>query len=156
MNTDRLAGFAFAIFSLGIAFEAGKLPLGTMTSPGPGFYPLLLASLLLPLSIALVVSTFYRFPQSDEAVGPETDGRHVWPLVATVSALVMFVILLPLAGLAAAASILLAILLRTGGMNWIRVAVVSLAIAVGTELACRAMKIPLPEPWIGQAFRAGA
>ena len=116
---------------------------------------LLLALLLLVLSIMLAV-----FPASLSRPGEEAaaamDGGHVRPLIVTILALAVFLILFPLLGLAVTAAIFLAILLRLGTNSWTRVALLSVTIAIGAELACRAMKIPLPEPWISQLFQAGA
>jgi hypothetical protein len=155
VTTDRVAGVVFAILALAIALYCRTLAFGTVISPGPGLYPLLLAGLLFVASAALVVSTFYSPPRTGDVSQPVATKGHVWPLVVAGSALVLFLILFPLVGLAAAAVIFLAILFRNGGMNWPRVVVLCLTIGIGTELACRAMKIPLPETWI-QTFWAGA
>jgi hypothetical protein len=43
---DRVSGGFLVLFALGVIWEAHKLPLGTLHSPGPGFMPMLLAIVL--------------------------------------------------------------------------------------------------------------
>ena len=46
IRNDQIAGPALFCLALGIAWEAHKLPLGTLHEPGPGYMPMLLAILL--------------------------------------------------------------------------------------------------------------
>ncbi len=49
LTTDRVAGSALCLLALFVIWESRKLPLGTWRSPGPAYFPVLLAALLLVL-----------------------------------------------------------------------------------------------------------
>src|SRR5262249_43650250 len=53
MTADRVGGAALLVLALYVAWESRRLPLGTHHGPGPGYFPLLLASA--PALTALVV-----------------------------------------------------------------------------------------------------
>lgn len=55
IRNDHVAGLALFFLALGIAWEAHKLPLGSLDQPGPGYMPMLLAIVLggLGLLVAL-------------------------------------------------------------------------------------------------------
>ena len=50
---DRVAGATLSLFSVWVIWESRKLPLGTISHPGPAFMPVLLASLLLVFGILI-------------------------------------------------------------------------------------------------------
>lgn len=54
MALDRLSGVALVLLGLFVVGERRVLPLGTHTRPGPGYFPLLLAILLIVLGTVLV------------------------------------------------------------------------------------------------------
>jgi len=71
----RITGFVIALFGIGILWEGRHLTRGNLSHPGPGFFPVLLAILLIILSLFLMIpkgkkakegeafppwSTFYR------------------------------------------------------------------------------------------------
>ena len=49
LTTDRLGGCALCLLALFVMWESRTLPLGTWRNPGPGYFPVLLAALLLIL-----------------------------------------------------------------------------------------------------------
>lgn len=53
-TTDRLGGSALLVFALAVLWESRGLPLGILQRPGPGFMPVLLASLLGAIAILIV------------------------------------------------------------------------------------------------------
>jgi hypothetical protein len=55
MTIDRISGIVLLVLAGYIAFETRVLPLGTHKVPGPGYLPLLLASILGILGILLIV-----------------------------------------------------------------------------------------------------
>lgn len=55
MTIDRLSGAAFILLGLFVVWERRVLPLGTHRHPGPGYFPLLLAILLIVLGTLLVL-----------------------------------------------------------------------------------------------------
>jgi hypothetical protein len=55
MTTDRFGGLVLAALALFTLWEARRLPLGSLASPGPAYAPMLLAALLLVFAIAIVM-----------------------------------------------------------------------------------------------------
>ena len=49
LTTDRLGGSALCLLALFVMWESRTLPLGTWRNPGPGYFPVVLAALLLIL-----------------------------------------------------------------------------------------------------------
>lgn len=54
MTIDRLSGAFLVLLGLFVAWERRVLPLGTQSQPGPGYFPLLLAILLMILGSILM------------------------------------------------------------------------------------------------------
>jgi hypothetical protein len=46
LRIDHVAGAALALFAVAVAWESRSLPLGSLSEPGPGYAPLLLAAAL--------------------------------------------------------------------------------------------------------------
>jgi len=55
MTIDRASGIFFVLLGLFVIWERRVLPLGTPGNPGPGYFPLLLAILLILLGGILVI-----------------------------------------------------------------------------------------------------
>jgi hypothetical protein len=53
---DRVAGGALALFAVAVVWESRKLPLGTLRQPGPSFFPLLLALLLVIFGVVIAAT----------------------------------------------------------------------------------------------------
>jgi putative tricarboxylic transport membrane protein len=77
MTIDRVSGTFFILLGLFVIWERRVLPLGTPGNPGPGYFPLLLAVLLILFGVIL----FIRGKQS-------TPFRSVkWPEARTAMAI---------------------------------------------------------------------
>lgn len=55
LTTDRVAGAVLALLALIVVWESRKLPLGSLSNPGPAYMPVVLATLLLACGVALVI-----------------------------------------------------------------------------------------------------
>ena len=55
LTRNRVAGIVLALIALAIAWEAHKLPLGSLRNPGAGFLPLALAAALALVAILVAV-----------------------------------------------------------------------------------------------------
>ncbi len=55
MTIDRLSGAFLVLVGLFVVWERRVLPLGTTRHPGPGYFPLLLAILLILFGVILIV-----------------------------------------------------------------------------------------------------
>jgi putative tricarboxylic transport membrane protein len=53
MTTDRVAGGALALSAVFLLWESRRLPLGSLGNPGPAFFPVVLALLLLAAGVVL-------------------------------------------------------------------------------------------------------
>ena len=69
LTTDRIGGSALCLVALFVMWESRALPLGIWRQPGPGYFPVLLAALLLILG-ALVSAMA-------AAAAPEADARRL-------------------------------------------------------------------------------
>jgi putative tricarboxylic transport membrane protein len=56
LTTDRVAGAALTLLALGVLWESRKLPLGSLSRPGPAFMPVVLAVVLLAFGLALAAT----------------------------------------------------------------------------------------------------
>ena len=56
LTRDRVAGVALLLFAVAVMWEDRVFPLGSITKPGPGYMPMLLASILAAMG-ALVIWT---------------------------------------------------------------------------------------------------
>jgi hypothetical protein len=77
---DRISGVALFLFALLIVWESNRtLPLGSLHSPGPGYLPTLLASLLAGLSILIIL-----LGRSSPGFGSLkwTEGKHALAILA--------------------------------------------------------------------------
>ena len=54
MTIDRVSGAFLVLVGLFVAWERRVLPLGSASRPGPGYFPLLLALLLIILGVILI------------------------------------------------------------------------------------------------------
>jgi hypothetical protein len=82
VTTDRVAGGALALLALVVVEECwrGRLPFGTLASPGPAYVPVLLAVLLFVSGILIVA--FGRGAMAVAAAG-WSEWRHTLAIVAT-------------------------------------------------------------------------
>jgi len=82
MKRDQMGGLVWFAFALYICIEtARKLPVGTMSNPGPGFWPLAAGLLLAGLSIPVFVkSLLSKIPEEKAPWYP----LHTWKRIAAV------------------------------------------------------------------------
>ncbi|HEX9464669.1 MAG TPA: tripartite tricarboxylate transporter TctB family protein [Alphaproteobacteria bacterium] len=50
-RSDRIAGAGLALFAAVVAWQTRTLPIGTLSNPGPGYMPLVLAAVLAALGL---------------------------------------------------------------------------------------------------------
>jgi putative tricarboxylic transport membrane protein len=76
ITLDGVAGIALFVLAAALAWEAGKLPMGSLADPGPGFLPLALAIAL--AAFAILIFAFDRtsrpwseleWPEAPRALG---------------------------------------------------------------------------------------
>jgi putative tricarboxylic transport membrane protein len=82
LTTDRLAGGVLGLVALAVLVESRRLPLGTLTNPGPAYLPVVLALLLLVTGLGLVA--FGGAAPRPAALGWQ-EGRRAVTIVAAVA-----------------------------------------------------------------------
>lgn len=65
---DILSGLIFVVFGLAFGYAASGYPLGTAFRMGPGYFPLLLAAVLVALGVGIVAKGVTA-AASDDAIG---------------------------------------------------------------------------------------
>ena len=106
---------SLALVSLYTLVESTQLDVGTLTRPGPGFFPCVLASALLLTALALLVRA-WRGCHPPAPAPSTTEGdtvRRPWVLVATVAALTIYIAIFERVGFIVATVALLAFLFGT-------------------------------------------
>ena len=56
MTRDRVAGSTLLLFAVAVMWEDRAFPLGTITKPGPGYMPMVLALILAGMAILVIVT----------------------------------------------------------------------------------------------------
>jgi len=79
LTRDRIGGAALVLFALAVMWEDRAFPLGTVSKPGPGYMPMLLAGILVAMAI-LVIWTGRRSPALRTLKWPET--KHAVAILA--------------------------------------------------------------------------
>lgn len=145
LTTDRLAGGALGLLALAVMFESRRLPLGTLTNPGPAYLPVVLAALLLLSGLALVVLGG-RAPRP-AALGWE-EGRHAAAIVAAVA---VAALLLERLGYRLTMAVMLLFLVGVvERRGWVVTALFAAALALGSFfLFDTVLRVPLPRGPLG-------
>jgi putative tricarboxylic transport membrane protein len=127
-----------------ILFEASRLAFGSIRVPQTGFFPSILATLLLFFSIALLVQT--RRQAGGESREPPIKSEAWIRISITLAAMLGFALVLEKLGFLLSTFTLMLLLLRViEAQKWSRVIAVALATAlISYFLFARLLNIPLP------------
>jgi hypothetical protein len=80
LTVDRVAGLALALFGGYVLWESRRLPLGSLSNPGPGYMPVVLALAL--VGFALLVAALGERATSIGALGWQESRRALAVLAA--------------------------------------------------------------------------
>ena len=127
-----------------ILFEASRLAFGSIRVPQTGFFPSILATLLLFFSIALLVQT--RRQAGGESRAQPIKSEAWIRISLTLTAMLGFALVLEKLGFLLSTFTLMLLLLRVvEAQKWSRVIAVALATAlISYFLFARLLNIPLP------------
>jgi hypothetical protein len=80
---DRVSGFLLMILGGATCLEATRYRIGSMTTPGAGFFPLLLGLFVVSLSFALFMKSFSppKDPRPSESLWMVLTRKKVWYIV---------------------------------------------------------------------------
>ncbi len=116
---DGASAGVLALVALYALVESARLDAGTVTRPGPGFFPFVLSAALLLTSIALLAQAWRRLRPAAPAAGEGDAGRRPWALAATVVALATYIAIFEWVGFVLATIALLTFLFGAlGRYRW--------------------------------------
>lgn len=111
---DAASAAALALLAVFALTQSLRLDVGSVTRPGPGFFPLVLSVVLLAVSVGLVAAAWRRRSRPDAPAGGEVPPGEESPrhgaLVATVAGLAVYIAIFERAGFVVATTALLAFL----------------------------------------------
>jgi putative tricarboxylic transport membrane protein len=142
---------ALVLVALVALLSAMRLEPGTVTQPGPGFFPAALATALLLVSLALLGAA--KAPGGAEPADAFTTmPPRPWALIATVGALAVYVALFERLGFVLATAALLAFLVAAVARYRLPVALgAAVAVALAARLVFdRWLQVRLPPDFWGR------
>jgi putative tricarboxylic transport membrane protein len=140
MRGDIIASLIGALAGIGVVVGSLELRIGTLTSPQPGFFPLLGGVTLLALSSTLLVQAWLG-----RSTGCEAFGELRRPAILVVAMGGYVAILDPLGYVLATIPIAVVVLRVLGVTSWRVLGVSSVGLSVGTYvLFARVLGIELP------------
>jgi hypothetical protein len=143
-RTDAISGAVFLALALGVVAGARSLPLGRLSQPGPGFFPLGLALLLAGLSAALLIRGLRRPGADIASLWPDRQGAGRVALVG--AALIGYVAVVDVTGYLLTTGALFLVIIRVlGGRSWTAAAVASAAGSAASYLLfARVLRVAVP------------
>jgi hypothetical protein len=144
---DLGAGAVFVTFGLAFALTARTYEVGSALRMGPGFFPLVLGSILVLLGLAIGVKAFVAPEHGELSIVP-------WRSAALVVAAILF-FGFAVRGLGVAPTLLVSVLLAALAGRGVRVLPAAVIAAVLTVLSILifivGLNLPLPllGPWLG-------
>jgi len=140
--TRALGAVALGLGVAAVAlWEASSLPVGTVRSPGQGFFPLCLGVLLVLLSLVLLLQIF-RAPAAARSTGPTRIGQ----VIGVIAALAVYTAVLETLGYPIATFLLVLYMVRvTHPQRWLVALAVALLASGGSYLLFAVwLRVPLP------------
>lgn len=99
-----LAG-VFSLLAILVIIQSSFYPKGQDGIPGPGFFPIIIAVLMLAASISLVITTLRMLPEEDVPLGLSSlDNKRAY---AAMGIMVLYVIVMPILGFCVTSFLLL-------------------------------------------------
>jgi hypothetical protein len=138
---DTVTAVVMILAGAAAAWEAGRLPFGTVRNPGQGFFPWWLGVTLAGLSVVLLVNTLAR----RERVEAAERGR-IGKVLGVLGVLALYALALEPAGYPACTFVVVLFMLRvTEPHRWPVAIGVALGAALGSYLLFGIwLKVPLP------------
>lgn len=145
-NGDRASTAVVLLLGLYLVYEALHLKFGSVTRPGPGFYPTVLAVLLVGVSGALL----FHALRSKEGILSVRFGVSTGYIGVTVVAIAFYAAILEALGFLLCTFVLVfALLIGIGKVPWLRSLLVAAVGTVGVYAIFTQLGIPLPKGILG-------
>jgi hypothetical protein len=144
VTIDRVGGGVLAVLAIFTLVECRRLPLGTLSNPGPAYVPVLLAVLLLLFAVLIVVMGKHATPMAAVSWSEWKHGAAILGACAFIA--------LALERLGYRITIFLALALLLGVLERQKV-LTTLVFAIGFSLGsfylfATVLRVPLPySPW---------
>lgn len=143
-HPDRVSGLVLGAIGVFLIYKASPLPVGHLNAPDSGFFPIILAALLIVLSVTLVVRSFRT-----EAVPLEMTTRS-WAVLFGAAGFLLYALLLERVGFLICTMTAIIVLMKAyGGLSW------KLCLAIGVPMVLAAyagfgeLGVPLPRGILG-------
>ena len=85
---DKISSLCLALFALGIMIQSYKLSLGSLSQPGPGFFPFWAGGILGTISLLIFVKALLIYENRPESFWPGKAG--IRKIIFTVIALLFY------------------------------------------------------------------
>ena len=145
-NGDRASAAVVVLVGLYLVYEALHLRFGSVTRPGPGFFPMVLAVLLVSVSGALLLHAL----RPEKGIPSVAFGRRTGHIVVTATAIVVYAAVLEAVGFLTCTFVLVFVLLvGVGKVPWLRSLPVAAIGTVGIYAVFTQLGIPLPKGILG-------
>lgn len=145
-NGDRASATVLLLFSAYLVYEALHLKFGSVTRPGPGFYPMVLAVLLAGVSAALLLHAM----RPKEGILLVSFGRRTGHIGMTGAAIGFYAAVLETLGfIACTFALVLALLIGIGQVPWLRSLLVAAIGTISVYAVFTQLGIPLPRGILG-------
>lgn len=139
---DRLSGLLLLALGLYLFVEGTDLTFGSLRRPGPGFFPLCLAVLLVGLSATILVRAYLRV---DDA-GVVTFAKGARDVALTMAGLLLFAAALERVGYIPCTLLVMTLLFRVvAHLRWRAAAGYAAAGTATTYLLFTQLGVPLPQ-----------
>jgi len=140
-----------AFLVVGGAYLVGSfyLPMGTVAHPGAGFFPLLVGTALVCLSVPLLIHSLKKKEiQKEEEAFPK--GKDLYRVLGVALALIFFAVFLkPLGYGICSAALMVAVLRFLGLRSWMKTVLISiLSTAISYYLFAFVLEVPLPRGFL--------
>jgi hypothetical protein len=141
---DRFSAIALLVFALVVGIKAGTFPLGNLKSVGPGFFPLVLATLMGILALILLIGSLVS---AEDKAPPQWP--HRWAgIISVLAALFAYGFLLKFLGFSLSTFLFSLALLKYGYPGeWL--------IPLGGASATTFFTLLVFKYWLGTPFPAG-
>ena len=140
LKTDVVSGLILLLIGIYVAWEAARLPFGTVRQPDSGFFPLLIAIALILSSAVILAGAAIR----DRGV-PVRFSRQTAGAAVAVLVLIAYVLVLEPIGYVLATFATMAIFMRgIERLSWRVTVLVSLPLVIGSYALFRWLGVPLP------------